>query len=278
MALKNGLRVFIGSLLLLAISYVIYVVRYPMWSITSPVELPYIGMFLTYFAVFAVALVLIKKDMKTKLTDIFKLKDTYVVLLGLLLAVLLNVLTFGFTSLLGGKMDPVSFASSTLASLPFAFTIYFLYGTFCSFAEEVAYRAYAQSIISSKYGVVVGIFGSSMFFSLQHIHVFQVSWLEWFFSTQFISVLLFGIFAGYFFMKSKGNLWAVVAFHVLVNIIALALPIQGLPAQGSTNSILIFWIVNILSYTVLMIILRILPFNKLMKTRKTEADTLEQFN
>jgi membrane protease YdiL (CAAX protease family) len=274
MVLKNGLRVFIGPLLLLAISYVIYVVRYPMWSITSPVELPYIGMFLTYFAVFVVTLVLIKKDMKAKLTDIFKFKDTPVVLLGLLLAVLLNVLTFGFTILLGGKMDPISFASGTLSSLPFAFTIYFLYGTFCSFAEEVTYRAYAESIISSKYGFAVGIFASTMFFSLQHIHVFQVSWLEWFFSTQFIHVLLFGIVTGYFFMKSKGNLWAVVAFHVLVNIIVLALPIQGLPAQGSAQSILMYWIVNILSFTVLMVVLRILPFDKLMKTRKIEADIL----
>jgi fatty acid desaturase len=88
-------------------------------------------------------------------------------------------------------------------------------------------------------------------------------------------MLFFGIVTGYFFMKSKGNLWAVVAFHVLVSIIVLALPIQGLPAQGSVHSILMYWIVNILSFTVLMVVLRILPFDKLMKTRKIEADILE---
>ena len=271
MALKNGLRVFIGSLLLLAISYVIYVVRYPMWSITSPVELPYIGMFLTYFAVFAVALVLIKKDMKAKLTDIFKFKDARIVLLGLLLAVLFQVMYFGLTLLLGGKIDSATFANSTLASLPLALTIYFLYGSFGAFAEEVAYRAYSVSRIASKYGYGVAIFVSTILFSLQHIHIFQASWLvEYFFQLQFIHVLLFGIFVGYFFKKSKGNLWAVVAFHVLKNIIDMALPIYA-----SAPSVYMHWVVNILSFTALMVILRILPFNKLMKTGKIEADILE---
>jgi membrane protease YdiL (CAAX protease family) len=274
MVLKNGLRVFIGSLLLLAISYVIYAIRYPMWSITSPVELPYIGMFLTYFAVFVVALVLIKKDMKTKLTDIFKLKDAYVILLGLLLAVLFQVMYFGLTILLGGKIDSASFANSAFASLPLAFTIYFLYGLFGAFAEEVAYRAYSVSRIASKYGYVVAIFVSTILFSLQHIHIFQASWLvEYFFQLQFIHVLLFGIFVGYFFKKSKGNLWAVVVFHVLKNIIDMALPIYA-----SAPSVYIHWIVNILSFTVLLIILRVLPFNKFMKMRKSEDVTLGQFN
>ena len=268
MALKNELRVFIGPLLLLAISIVIYVVRYPMWSTTSPL-IPYIGMFLTYFTVFAATLFLIKKDMKAKLTDIFKLKDARVVLLGLLLAVFFQVLYFGLTLLLGGKIDSASFASNTLASLPLVFTIYFLYGSFGAFAEEVAYRAYSENRIASKYGYVVAIFVSSMLFALQHIHIFQVSWLvEYFFQLQFIHVLLFGIFVGYFFRKSKGNLWAVVAFHVLKNIIDMALP-----TYASAPSVYIHWIVNIISFTVLMIILRILPFNKLMKTRKTETDT-----
>lgn len=100
---------------------------------------------------------------------------------------------------------------------------------------------------------MVDIFVSTLFFSLYHIHVFQVGWLEWFFQIQFSYVLLFGMFTGYFFVKSKGNLWAVVVFHVLVNIIVLALSIQNLQVQRSAVSVLTYWVVTILSFTVLIV-------------------------
>ncbi|MCL2477266.1 CPBP family intramembrane glutamic endopeptidase [Candidatus Bathycorpusculum sp.] len=246
----------------------IYIVRYPMWNVTFPVALPYVGMFLSYLAVFLLSLVLIKKDMKTKLTDLFQFKDARVVLLGLLLAVLLQVIFFGFVVLLGGKPASISFANGTLSSFPITvaitlvFVLYVLYGSFGAFAEEVAYRAYSESRIASKYGYVLGISISTLLFTLQHIHIFQANWLEMFFQRQFIYVLFFGIFVGYFFKKSNGNLWAVVAFHVLINIIDLSLPISF-----SAPSVYTHWIITILSFTILMIILHVLPFNKLMKTK-----------
>jgi membrane protease YdiL (CAAX protease family) len=96
---------------------------------------------------------------------------------------------------------------------------------FGAFAEEVAYRGYVQTRISSKYGLIVGIFTATSFFSLQHIHIFQVGWIENFFQTQFVHVILFGIFVGHLYFKSKENIWSVFSFHVPINIFAVSVPV-----------------------------------------------------
>ena len=62
--------------------------------------------------------------------------------------------------------------------------------------------------------------GLSSIKNLSDVNVVKidVNWIVRFFQGQFIHVLFFGIFAGYFFRKSKGNLWAVFACHALMNI------------------------------------------------------------
>ncbi|MDI9576943.1 MAG: type II CAAX endopeptidase family protein [Thermoproteota archaeon] len=262
MASKNGWKVFLGPLLLLVISYIVYFVRYPMWG-SSTIEPVFAGLILSYFAVLVLALVLIKKDMKANLSDIFKFKGAQAVFLGLLLAVLFQALWFGISLSLGGRLEFSSFPSLrgfenyAYYALPIAFALYLLFSIFGAFAEEVAYRGYAQSRIASRYGYAIGVFVSALLFSLQHIHIFQANWIERFFQGQFIYVLLFGIFVGYFFMKSKENLWAVFAFHALMNTFNITLPVQV-----TTPFLYTELLRTILCFMALIIVLRILPFTK----------------
>jgi len=125
---------------------------------------------------------------------------------------------------------------------------------FGAFAEEVAYRGYVQTRISSKFGNVAGILVAALFFSLQHIHVFQASWLIQFFQIQLLHIVLFGIFVGYLFLKSKENIWSVFAFHGMLNFFSVSVPIVV-----THNFQFTYYIAEIVSFTVLIFLLRFLP-------------------
>jgi membrane protease YdiL (CAAX protease family) len=255
---QSGWRVFLGSFLLLILSYVIYFVRYPIWSWT--VEPIFVALILSYFAVLVAALGLLKKDMKKQLPGVLGFHGLRFVLVGLALAVLFQALWYGITLGLGARLDFSSFPSLrgyelyTYYSLAIAFALYIIFATFGAFAEEVAYRGYVQTRISSRYGIVAGILVSATFFTLQHIHIFQLKWIESFFQGQFPNVMIGGIFIGYFFLVSEGDIWSVFAFHALGNIFSVSLPIQityTFPYAG--------WLSTILAYVVLFLILRFLP-------------------
>jgi len=236
---------------------VIYFVHYPIWSWT--VEPIFAVLILSYFVVLVTALAFLKKDMKKSLSNVFSFHGLRLVLVGLGLAVLFQTLWYGITLGLSAKLEFSSFPSLrgyelyTYYSLPIAFALYVIFATFGAFAE-VAYRGYVQSRISSRYGIVAGIFVSAIFFSLQHIHIFQLKWIESFFQGQFINVMIGGVFIGYFFSKNKGDIWSIFAFHALGNIFSISLPIQIIYAFPYAG-----WLSTIIAYIVLFLVLRFLP-------------------
>jgi membrane protease YdiL (CAAX protease family) len=264
--LQSGWRVFAGSIVLLIISYVIYFVRYPIWG--WAVEPVFAVLISSYAAVLVVALVLLKKDLKKSLTSVFRFHGSRLVLVGLALAFLFQGLWYGITMTLGAKLTFSSFPSLRgyelypFNSLPLAFALYLAFSTFGAFAEEITYRGYVQTRISAKYGIIVGILVSTLFFSLQHIHIFQLPWIENFFQGQFINVMFGGIVAGYFFFKTKGDIWSVFAFHALGNLFSIFLPIQiiySFPYAG--------WVSTIAANIVLILALHFLPFSEVKKKR-----------
>jgi len=269
MASQRGWRVFLGSFLLLIVSYVVYFVRYPMWSFSS-IETIFALLILSYLAVLVAALVLIKKDLKKSLSEFFRFHSLRLALVGLGFAVLFQVVWFGVSLGLGGRLEFFSFPNLSgfeiyaYYSLPIAFALYLTFSIFGAFAEEVAYRGYVQTQFSSKYGVAVGIFVSTLFFSLQHIHIFQLNWITSFFQGQFIYVIFFGIFAGYLFIKSKGDVWTVFAFHALMNTFNVSLPIRV-----TTGFIYTDWLRTIISFVLLFLFLRFLPFRSNHASKKT---------
>lgn len=228
---ESGWRVFFGSLLLLFVSYVIYQLRYPLWYSLKYVELIFVMLTLSYFAVFILALLLFKKDSKKSLSSVFKVSGHSMVFAGIVFAVLYMGFWYLISFATGSRFEFTSFPSLSgyesysVYLLPLAFALQLVFTIFGAFAEEVAYRGYVQTRISSKYGLIVGIFTATLFFSLQHIHIFRVGWIENFFQTQFVHVILFGIFVGYLYFKSKENIWSVFSFHALINIFSVSVPV-----------------------------------------------------
>ena len=227
---QRGWKVFLGSFILLAVSYAIYFLRYPIWSWTS-LESIFTVLILSYLAVLIVALILLKTDMKTSLSSFFGFHGWRSVLIGLGLALLFQALWYGITVATGTKLDFLSFPSlrgyETYAyfSIPIVFALYAVFSVFGAFAEEVTYRGYIQARISAKYGIVIGILVATIFFSLQHIHIFQLPWIASFFQGQFINVLFLSIIAGYLFFKT-GDIWSVFLFHGVCNIFNISLAFQ----------------------------------------------------
>jgi membrane protease YdiL (CAAX protease family) len=102
-------------------------------------------------------------------------------LVGLFFALIHFGLWYLIGFVLGSRFEFTSFPSLSgyegyaVYSLPLAFALYLTFSIFGAFAEEVAYRGYVQTRIASGYGYVVGITVATLFFSFQHIHVFQLS-------------------------------------------------------------------------------------------------------
>lgn len=254
-------KIFLGPILLLVVSFLIYLLRYPLWWAVIFVEQIFVMLILSYGAILILALFLLKYDLKSSLI-IFK-KTRYVwVFVGLIFALLYLGLWYTVSFVLGSRFEITAFPNLTgyeayvVYSLPLAFIFYLVFTVFGAFAEEVAYRGYVQTRISSRFGYIVGIFIAALFFSLQHIHVFQLNWIAEFFQTQFLHVLLFGIFTGYLFFKSHENIWSVFTFHAVINIINVTVPVLVITAFPFANQI-----ASTLSF---ILIIAILKFLKLM--------------
>ena len=257
---EKAWRVLLGSILLLLISYLIYFVRYPMWQFFSILEPIFAIMFLSYFIIFTVALILLRKDSRKNLSDVFKNNSNFMILSGLLFGLLYLGLYYIISFGLGSSFEFGSFPNLrgyedySFYSVVSVFALYLLFSVFGGFAEEVAYRGYVQTRFSEKYGALIGIIASTLFFSLQHIHVFQASWVLQFVQSQLLHVILFGIFTGYLFYRCGENIWSVVAFHVLLNAFAVSVPIIVSDASPFT-----FYVAEVVSFIVMIMILKYLP-------------------
>lgn len=263
---ENGRSVLLGSFIILIISYFIYFIRYPMWQYFTAIE-PIFGMLiLSYLTVLIVALFLLKKDLKTSLSKVFKNSSHSMIIVGMIFALIYLGLWYLISFLLGSKFEFTSstilrdYETYTFYSLPLAFTLYLGFSVFGAFAEEVAYRGYVQTRISSRYGYVAGILVSTLFFSFQHIHVFQASWLMQFFRTQFLHVMLFGFFVGHLFFKSKKNIWSVFSFHAILNIFSVSVPIVVTPTFEFA-----YHIAETASFITIILLLHFLPLKKVAK-------------
>jgi len=260
MSKEKGWRVLLGSFILLIVSYLINFLRYPMWQSFLSVEVINAVEILSSFIILLVALLLLKKDSKKLLATVFENKGSRMILVGLAFGLLYLGLYYLISFLLGSRFEFGSFPnlrgfeSYAVYSLPLAFGLYLLFSVFGAFAEEVAYRGYVQTRVSGRYGYIIGIVVSAFFFSLQHIHVYQTAWIARFFQIQFFHVLLFGIFGGYLFFKSKENIWCVFSMHALTNAYSVSVPIVVTDAFPFT-----FYAAEIVSFTVMILLLRYLP-------------------
>lgn len=240
---QRGWRVFLGTLLILLVSYVIYQLRFPLWYSLKYVESVFVMVILSYFAVFILSLFLLKRDSKKSLSNIFKTSGRKMILVGAVFALLYEVIWYLMSFAIGDRFAFRSFPSLSgyetysVYLLPLAFALQLVFVVFGSFVEEVAYRGYVQTRISSKYGLIIGIFVASLFFSLQHVQFFIASWIGDFFQTRFLELIFFGVLVGYLFFKSKENIWSVFSFHALLNVISVSVPIVVTPSSSIVGQI-----------------------------------------
>ncbi|MBS7632802.1 CPBP family intramembrane metalloprotease [Candidatus Bathyarchaeota archaeon] len=258
MSSESWWRVSLGAILLLVVSYMIYLLRYPLWWIFTSVEQVFVMLIASYSVVLFLALFLLRKDSKKSLSSIFKAVNRRMVLFGVFFALLHMGLWYAISFAICSSFEFTSFPSLrgyenyAVYSMSFAFVLYLVFSVFGAFAEEVAYRGYVQTRLSSKYGYVVGIFVATLFFSLQHIHIFQTGWLIRFFQTQFFHVFLFGVFVGYLFFKTKENIWSVFSFHAFENIFGVSVPIVVTAFFPFANQL-----AEIASFMVMIMVLRL---------------------
>jgi len=260
MASESGLEVFLAPSLFLVSVYLVWFARYPMWRLFGYAEPLFFMLILSYFVVLLLSILFLKKDMKKSLSTILKTHGWRYCLVGIVFACVFQGIWFLFSLVMGGSLVGLPFPSLkgyenyAVYSLVSGFALYLAFAVFGAFVEEVAFRGYVQSRIASRYGNIVGVFVSSLFFSLQHIHIFDLDWIWGFFQMQFIYVFCFGIFTGYLFIKSNEDLWRVFAFHASMNIFNVSLPIEVTPAFSSANQF-----TTLIGFIFMILLLRLCP-------------------
>ncbi|MFC1487167.1 lysostaphin resistance A-like protein [Thermoproteota archaeon] len=211
---------------------------------------------LSYSIILVASLILVRIDLKKSFSSFFRITKYKTILASLGFAFLFQIIYYPVNVILGSNVELISFPTLrgfenyAFFSLFTAFISYLVFSVFGAFTEEVAYRGYVQDRISSRFGFLVGIFTSALLFSFQHIHVFQFNWLGRFFQTQFIYVMMFGIFVGYLYLKSKSQIWNVIAFHSLMNILNISIPIQI-----SNSSYFLSAVATVTSFVILILLL-----------------------
>ena len=217
-----------------------------------------------------IALILIKTDLKKSLSSFFTFHGWRFLLIGLGLALLFQALWYGITIAMGAKLEFLSFPSLrgygtySYFSIPIAFSLYAVFSVFGAFAEEVAYRGYVQTRVSTKYGIVIGISAATIFFALQHIHVFQLPWIVSFLQGQLVNVIFLSIIAGYLFYKT-GDIWSVFLFHGICNVFNISLAFQI-----NYSSPYVYYISTVMSYVVLFVVIRFLPLRRNKKSSEAK--------
>ena len=266
MASKNGFRALLCPFLLLILIYLVWYVRYPVWQWFESIEPIFLMLILSYFVVLLFSIFFLKKEAKISLSEVLKMRNYRLILVGMVFAFLFQALWFLISLGVGGNLEFLSFTSlkgyegyAVYSSIFLAFTLYVVFAVFGAFVEEVTFRGYVQSRIASRHGRIIGVFIASLLFSLEHIHIFQWYWIEKFFQTQFIYVLCFGIFVGYLFFKSKGDIWSVFAFHALMNLFNISLPIKVTYMFPIATQL-----VTIMSFILMILILSLLPVEEVL--------------
>ena len=76
--------------------------------------------------------------------------------------------------------------------------------------EEVLFRGWLMPVIGARYGTLIGVFVSSLLFSLAHAGSRGITWLG------FLNLFLFGVFASVYAL-AEGGIWGIGAWHAFWN-------------------------------------------------------------
>ena len=171
MASESGLGVFLGPFLFLVSVYLVWFARYPMWRSFGYAEPLFLMLILSYFVVLLLSTLFLKKDAKKSLSTILKTHGCRYCLIDIVFACVFQAIWFLFSLMIGGSLVGLPFPSLkgyenyAVYSVVSGFALYLVFAVFGAFVEEVAFRGYVQSRIASRYGNIMCVFVSSLFFS-----------------------------------------------------------------------------------------------------------------
>jgi membrane protease YdiL (CAAX protease family) len=244
--------------ILLAFIFLVWFVRYPLWSMLSNLELIFLMLIGSYLVILVFSLFLLKKDSKKSLTKVFKVRGRTMPLFSVGFALLFQLVWFLLFMLFGGKLILSSpsglspYSEYVPYSVELAFGLYLAFALFGAFSEEVTFRCYVQSRFAQSFGNTLGVAAGAVFFALQHIQFFVYSWIVQFFQNQFVYVLCGGIFIGLFFIRTGEDVWSVFAFHGTGNLCNILLPIASSAASPFSSPA-----ASITAFAILIILLQL---------------------
>ncbi|MGD8544556.1 MAG: CPBP family intramembrane metalloprotease [Candidatus Bathyarchaeota archaeon] len=203
----------------------------------------------------------------------FRVRSFGFTLVALVFSIIFHAVWITFNFNLGGVLVQSSgglegYEVYPTFSFPLVLILYFLFLLLGAYVGEVAFRGYIQSRVDYGGRKVVGVIVASLLFSVQSINLFQPDQILFFLQTEFIYLMCFSIFVGYFFIKTRGDIWGVSAFHALTRIIDASLPVK-------ITYVFPFFrqIVTITSFVFLILILRLVPFTELMRPENAKRET-----
>jgi membrane protease YdiL (CAAX protease family) len=252
--------------ILLAFIFLVWFIRRPSWNMLKNLELIFLMLIGSYLVIFAFSLCLLKKDSKKSLTKVFEIRGRTMPLFGVGFALLFQLIWFLLFMLFGGKLSVSSpsgispYSEYVPYSVELAFGLYLVFVLFGSFSEEVTFRCYVQSRFAQRFGNTLGVAAGALFFALQHIQFFVISWIVQFLQNQFVYVLCGGVFIGLFFIRTGEDVWSVFAFHGTGNLCNILLPIASSAISPFSSPA-----ASITAYAILIILLQLFTKNNYKK-------------
>ena len=170
------------------------------------------------------------------------------ILTGVSFAFLARFLEIGFGALVGGVIIVDSYS-------PLSVSMFFIVDTFfVGLSEEGIFRGYIQRKLTEAWKFLPALLFASILFKIYHANFFAVS-ISDLVLTALAVLPSFGIFAGYFYFKSRGNLLGPIALHMFYDLFGTIVPL-GVDMTGVNR--MLAAVSSVLVWTILIIALKIL--------------------
>lgn len=169
------------------------------------------------------------------------------IIVGVSFAFLARFLEIGLGVLVGGHVVIGSYSSL------FVIVLFVVDTFFVGLSEEGVFRGYIQRKLTDLWEFLPALVFTSILFQIYHINFFTAS-LSNLVSTA-VAVPSFGIFAGYFYYKSRGSLLGPTTLHMFYDLFGTIVPVS---ADITGIHLVLILASRILMWSSLIVVLKLL--------------------
>ena len=141
------------------------------------------------------------------------------IIVGVSFAFLARFLEIGLCVLVGEVIVVGAYSS------PFVIMFFIVDTFFVGLSEEGVFRGYIQRKLTDRWKFLPALLCASILFQIYHINFFTASMSDLVLATLAVTPS-FGIFAGYFYYKSRGNLLGPIALHMFYDLFGTIVPLE----------------------------------------------------